>query len=80
MHVLFIPLVCRGVARNFMKVFKIDDVTANDVKQKKQHLLRKEKLQIPHSNHYCLISIFSIKLLKKTRNLVFISKGITSQL
>ena len=62
-----------------MKVFKVDDVTANDVIQKKNHLLRKENLQISHSNHYCLISIFSIKLLKKTRNLVIISQGITSQ-
>ena len=62
-----------------MEVFKVDDVTSNDVIQKKQHLLGKEKLQISHSNHYCLISIFSIKLLKKTRNLVFISKWITSQ-
>ena len=62
-----------------MEVFKVDDVTANDVMQKKQRILRKEKLQISHSNRYCLISIFSIKLLKKTQNLVFISKGITSQ-
>ena len=62
-----------------MEVFKVDDVTANDVIQEKQHLLRKEKLQIVNSNHYCLISIFSIKLLRKTRNLFFISKGITSQ-
>ena len=62
-----------------MEVFKVDDVTANDVIQKKQRILRKEKLQISHSNGYCLISIFSIKLLKKTQNLVFISKGITSQ-
>ena len=69
----------KAVTRNFMEVFIVDDVTVNDVIQKKKHLLRKEKLQISHSNHYCLISIFSIKLLKKTRNLVFISKGITSQ-
>ena len=48
-----------------MEVFKVDDVTANDVIQEKQHLLRKENLQISHSNHYCLISIFSIKLLKR---------------
>ena len=59
--------------QNFMEVFKVDDVKANDIIQKKQHRLRKEKLQISH------ISIFSIKLLKKTWNLVFISKGITSQ-
>ena len=51
------------VPQNFIKVFKVSDVTANDVIQKKQHRLRKEKLQIFHSNHYC---IFSIKLLKKT--------------
>ena len=69
----------KAVPQNFIEVFKVDDVTANDVIQRKQHLLRKEKLQIPHSNHYCLISIFSIKWLKKTRNLVSISKGITSQ-
>ena len=62
-----------------MEVFKVDDVTANGVTQKKQHLLKKEKLQISHTNRYCLISIFRIKLLKKTQNLVFISKGITSQ-
>ena len=55
----------KGVPRNFMEVFKVDDVTANDVIQEKQHLLRKENLQISHSNHYCLISIFSIKLLKR---------------
>ena len=48
-----------------MEVFKVDDVTANDVMQEKQHLLRKENLQISHSNDYCLISIFSIKLLKR---------------
>ena len=53
------------VPQNFMEVFKVDDVTANDVMQKKQHLIRKENLQIIHSNHYCLISIFSIKLLKR---------------
>ena len=53
------------VPQNFMEVFKVDDVTANDVMQKKQHLIRKENLQISHSNHYCLISIFSIKLLKR---------------
>ena len=69
----------KAVPQNFMEVFKVDVVTANDVIQKKQHLLRKEKLQTSHSNHYCSISIFSIKLFKKTRNLVFISKGITSQ-
>ena len=68
----------KAVPQNFMEVFKVDDVTANDAIQKKQHLLRKEKLQISH-NHYCLISIFSIKLLRKIRNLVFISKEITSQ-
>ena len=57
--------ILKAVPQNFMEVFKVDDVTANDVIQKKQHLLRKEKLQISHSNHYCLISIFSIKLLKR---------------
>ena len=67
----------KAVAKNFMEVFIVDEVTANDVIRKKQHLLIKEKLQISHSNHYCLIGIFSIKLLKKTRNLVFISKGTT---
>ena len=56
----------KGVPQNFMEVFKVDAVTANDVIHKKEHLLRKEKLQISHSNHYCLISIFSIKLLRKT--------------
>ena len=50
----------KAVPQNFMKVFKVSDVTANDVIQKKQHRLRKEKLQISH------ISIFNIKLLKKT--------------
>ena len=59
----------KAVPQNLMEVFKVDDVTFNDVIQKKQYLLRKEKLQISHSNPYCLISIFSIK---------FISKGITS--
>ena len=68
----------KAVSQNFMEVSKVDDVTANEVIQKNQHLLRKEKLQISHCNHYCLINIFSIKLMKKTRNLVFISKGITS--
>ena len=62
-----------------MEVCKVDDVTTNDFIEKKQYLLRKEKLQISYSNHYCLISIFSIILLRKARNLVFISKGITSQ-
>ena len=62
-----------------MEVFNVDDVTANGVIQKKQHLLRKEKLQTSYSNHYCLISIFTIKLLKKDSNLVFISNGMTSQ-
>ena len=57
--------ILKAVPQNFMEVFKVDDVTTNDVIQKKQHLLRKEKLQISHSNHYCLISIFSIKLLKR---------------
>ena len=56
--------ILKAVPQNFMEVFKVDDVTTNDVIQKKQHLLRKEKLQISHSNHYCLISIFSIKLLR----------------
>ena len=55
----------KAVPQNFMEVLKVDGVTANDVIQKKQHLLTKEKLQISHSNHYCLISIFSIKLLKR---------------
>ena len=32
-----------------MEVFKIDDNTANDVIQKKQHHLTKEKLQISHN-------------------------------
>ena len=64
----------KAVPQNSMEVFKVDDIPANDVIQKKQHLIRKEKVQIFHSNHYCLISIISIKLLKKTRNLVFISK------
>ena len=62
-----------------MEVCKVDDVTTNDVIEKKQYLLRKEKPQISHSNHDCLISIFSFILFRKTRNLVFISKGITSQ-
>ena len=48
-----------------MDVFKVDAFTTNDVMQEKQHLLRKENLQISHGNHYCLISIFSIKLLKR---------------
>ena len=51
----------KAVPQNFMEVFKFDDII-----QKKQHGLRKEKLQISHTNHYCQISIFSIKLLKKT--------------
>ena len=55
----------KAVPDNFMEFFNVDDVNANDVIQKKQHLLRKENLQICHSNHYCLVSIFSIKLLKR---------------
>ena len=69
----------KAVPQNFMEVFNVDDVTTNEVTLKKQLLLREENLQISHSNHYCLISIFSIKLLRKTQNLVFISKGIASQ-
>ena len=69
----------KTVPQNFVEVFNVDDVTANGVIQKKQHLLRKEKLQTSYSNHYCLISIFTIKLLKKDSNLVFISNGMTSQ-
>ena len=42
----------KAVPRNLMEVFKVDDVTANDVIQKKQYRLRKEKLQISHNNHY----------------------------
>ena len=57
--------ILKAVPQNFMEVFKVDDVTTNDVMQEKQHLLRKENLQISHGNHYCLISIFSIKLLKR---------------
>ena len=57
----------KAVPQNFMEVFKVDDVTANDAIQKKQHLLRKEKLQISHNNHYSLICIFSIKLLKDSK-------------
>ena len=34
----------KAVPQNFMKVFKVGDITANDVIQKKQHRLRKEKL------------------------------------
>ena len=63
----------KAVPKNFKEVFKVDCVTSNDVIQKKQQHLRKEKLQISH------ISIFNIKLLKKTWKLVFISKEITSQ-
>ena len=55
----------KAVPQNFMDVSKVDDIIANDVIQEKQHLLRKENLQIFHSNHYCLVSIFSIKLLKR---------------
>ena len=55
----------KSVPQNFMEVFEVDDITGNDVIQEKQHLLRKENLQISQSNHYCLISIFSIKLLKR---------------
>ena len=33
----------KAVPQNFMEVFKVDDVTANDVIQEKKHLLRKEK-------------------------------------
>ena len=43
----------KAVPQNFMEIFKVDDITANDVIQKKQHHLRKEKLQISQSNHYC---------------------------
>ena len=57
--------ILKAVPQNFMEVFKVDDVTTNDVMQEKQHLLRKENLPISHSSHYCLISIFSIKLLKR---------------
>ena len=61
----------KAVPQNLKEVFKVDDVTDNYVIKKKQHRLRKGKLQISN------ISIFNIKLLKKTRNLIFISKGIT---
>ena len=37
----------KAVPQNFMEVFKVDDVTTNDVIQKKQHLLRNEKLDFP---------------------------------
>ena len=63
----------KAVPQNFKEAFKVDDVTSNDVIQKKQHRLRKEKLRISH------IRLFNIKLLKDTWKLVFISKGITSQ-
>ena len=44
----------KAAPQNFMEVFKVVDVTANDVIQKKQHRLRKEKLQISRSNSpYC---------------------------
>ena len=42
----------KAVPQNLMEVFKVDDVTANDVIQKKQYRLRKEKLQVSHNNHY----------------------------
>ena len=54
-----------------MELFKVDDVTANDVIQKKQQFLRKQKLQNCHSNQYCLVIIFSIKLLKKDSKFCF---------
>ena len=44
----------KAVPQNFMENFKVDDVTTNDViLKKKQRRLRKEKLHISHSNHYC---------------------------
>ena len=43
----------KAAPQNFMELSKVDDVTANDAIQKKQHYLRKEKLQISHSNNYC---------------------------
>ena len=34
----------KAVPQNFIEVFKVDGITANDIIQKKQHRLRKEKL------------------------------------
>ena len=62
----------KAVPQNFKEVFKVDDVTSNDVIQKKNRR-RKEELRIS------LIRLFNIKFLKNTWKLVFISKGISSQ-
>ena len=62
----------KAVPQNFKEVFKVDDVTSNDVIQKKNRW-RKEELRIS------LIRLFNIKFLKNTWKLVFISKGISSQ-
>ena len=56
--------ILKAVPQNFMEVFKVDDVTTN-TSLKKTTSLKKKNLPISHSNHYCLISIFSIKLLKR---------------
>ena len=40
----------KAAPQNFMELFKVDDVMAYDAMQKKQYHLRKEKLQIFHSN------------------------------
>ena len=37
----------KEVPQNFMEVSKVDDVTANDVVEKKQHLLRKKTYRFP---------------------------------
>ena len=52
----------KAVPQNFIKVFKVDDFTINNVIQKKQNLLRKEKLQISHPS---CVNIFMAVLQKK---------------
>ena len=37
----------KAVPQHIMEVFKVDDVTANDVIQKKQHLLGKKTYRFP---------------------------------
>ena len=37
----------KALPQTFMKVFKVDDVTLNDVMQKKQRILRKKNYRFP---------------------------------
>ena len=66
----------KAVPQNFIKVFKVDDFTINNVIQKKQNLLRKEKLQISHPS---CVSIFMAVLQKKV-NVEYVIGSISMQI